>query len=199
MKNKQLNIALFGAPGTGKGTQSKRLIPLYNAIHIAPGDIFRQEMANNTPLGQQIKTFIEQGSLAPEHIVVQMVSKKLNQHQASPTILFDGYPRSLKQAHALDEQLGQLNRKLDLVFLIEVKEAIIQKRLAHRQQKEGRADDQIEKIRHRLQLYQRYSPPIIQYYQAQNKLITIDGLGTVNDTFSLITQAIQQYQATPTD
>ncbi len=188
-----INIVLFGAPGAGKGLQSNYLLQQYPLKHIAPGNIFREEIKRKSTLGKILSQYMSQGNLVPEQIVIETVSKTLQEaHAQNPTqcFLFDGYPRSQEQAIALHSQLKALQTYLHLFILLEVDQQTIQNRLAIRRDMEGRDDDHEQKIAHRLSLYKEYSQPIIHYYQ--DIIVNIQGTGTPEKVRQRIRTAIEQ-------
>lgn len=192
------NIVLFGPPGAGKGVQSQRLIARYPLAHIAPGNVFREEIAQRTPLGRSVQAYIDEGHLVPERMVIELVSRHLAWQQPTHGILFDGYPRSLEQANALEEQLAAIQRALDLVLLLDVPPQEATQRLAIRQQVADRADDTTAKAAHRLELYEAYAPPIIAYYRKRHRLVAIDGVGTIDSIHQQIAKAIEALPTPPT-
>lgn len=190
------NFVLFGAPGCGKGMQSKQLMGRYQITHIAPGNAFREEIAKQTPLGSSLQGYLDQGDLVPEHIVIDSVQKQLKnlRHKQVLGFMFDGYPRSLAQAKALDKQLHAIHSQLHLVLLLEVDEETILQRLALRSILEHRADDAEEKVRHRLKLYSKYSKSIISYYSNQEVLVKVSGIGQPDVITDRIVEIIANYQ-----
>lgn len=179
-----MNIILLGAPGSGKGTQSQNLSALYNLNHLSTGDLLRAEITANTPLGQQAKTIMDSGNLVSDDIVIAMIANRLNQQGT----LFDGFPRTLNQAQALDTLLATHNNsQIDYVIELDVdQEEIIQRMLAR-----GRADDNEHTIRNRLNVYNQQTKPLIDYYQQQNKHHKIDGSGAIEDITARIQTIIE--------
>ena len=191
-----LNIALFGPPGAGKGAQSDFLIKKYHLTHISPGNIFRAEIAKKTSLGKMLQHYMDAGNLVPEERVIETVSHALQErNDAHQGFLFDGYPRSVKQAEALDRQLAALAipEKLQHVILLDVSQEEILMRLKKRSEIESRSDDGQDKILHRLGLYRAYSAPIIAYYQESNRIITIPGEGKMEEVHERIAEAIKEF------
>lgn len=186
-----LNIALFGPPGAGKGTQAAFLLQEHHLIHLAPGDIFRDHIARKTPLGLQVKACITQGELASDELVISLVQETLASYQdSSPKgFLLDGYPRTKGQALALDEQLD-----VDAVLFLDVPEEPLVKRLLGRAQEAHREDDAFpERIHHRLEVYKAATLPITAYYAKQGKLIRIDGSPGVEEVREAIQKALADY------
>ncbi len=194
-----LNIALFGPPGAGKGTQSEQLITTHKLTHIAPGNIFREEIYQNTPLGKQVKKYIDKGYLVPNELVLTIVEKKMQANLPhTKGFLFDGYPRTQLQAEALDTQLAACNTSLNLVIFLMVEEEERQRRIKHRSTLLGRIDDQDEtSIVTRMKLYQKDTLPIINYYHQQQKLVKVVSKGTVLEVATQIRNAINTHLAQP--
>ena len=187
-----INIALFGPPGCGKGTQSTRLLEEYKLSHIAPGDIFRAEAKKRTTLGVRIASYIDKGNFVPEDITINLIGEKMMEATQIGGLLLDGYPRSLNQAHALDDQLKQLRIPLHAVVFLEVDNEEIRRRIAERRKKMNRPDDQDEEVfLHRMDLYREMTLPVAQYYAEQKKLIKIDGLGTIEEVTNRIDAVLE--------
>lgn len=178
-----MNIIILGAPGAGKGTQSQFLIDLFKLKHLSTGDMLRAEIEAATELGMQAKSIMDTGELVSDSIVIRMIKERLTREG----ILFDGFPRTLNQAQELDKLMIANNMEIDKVILLEVdNEEIIQRMLAR-----GRADDNETTIRNRLQVYNQQTAPLIDYYEKQNKLARIDGMGEVDTISKRIEQAMQ--------
>ena len=195
---KKLNIALFGPPGAGKGTQSLSLIARYSLVHIAPGDLFRENMGQKTALGKEVRKYICAGKLVPDELVITTVEAKMKAHPQVKGFLFDGYPRTCDQAKALDAQLAQYaNSTLDLVFFLQVDKKEGCKRIKKRSIELNRPDDQHEEqIATRFHHYQESSLPVSAYYKKQGKLIYIGGVGDVSQVRQRIQDRIGSYLAT---
>lgn len=185
-----LNIALFGPPGAGKGTQSKLLIEKYNLTYIATGDILRQEIAENTELGKQAKDIIAKGGLVSDEIIVQIIEKKIKTNPDSKGILFDGFPRTLVQAYILEGLLLKMNTTLSCMISLEVPEKMLIQRLIDRGKTSKRSDDNMEVIKNRLNEYKTKTTPVAQFYDEKSKLYKINGVGTIEEIHERITQAI---------
>lgn len=211
-----MNLLLFGPPGAGKGTQSTFLVEKLDMRHISTGDLFRSAMKNNTELGRKAKQYMDKGQLVPDEIVIGMVEEKLKSLSGQSFIL-DGFPRTEPQAKALDQLLTQLDLKLDWVVSLNVPDETLISRLTGRRvckgcgavyhvdskptQKQGvcdvcggeviqRADDKEDVIKDRLEVYRKSTAPLIDYYQAQNKLLDIDGTGATEAVFERIKTAV---------
>ncbi len=180
-----LNIVLFGPPGAGKGTQSEKLIAEYQLMHLSTGDILRGEIAAGTALGLEAKKLMDAGSLVPDEVVIGMISSKLDQNKNADGFIFDGFPRTVKQAEALDKLLAQKNTSITMMLALEVNDEELTKRLLFRGKFSGRADDQNEEIiRNRIKEYNNKTAPLKSYYSAQSKFQSVNGVGTVDEIFS---------------
>jgi adenylate kinase len=186
-----LNIALFGPPGAGKGTQSQLLIERYNLAYISTGDLLRQEIAENTELGQQVKEIIAQGSLVSDEIMVELIEKKIVQSNESNGILFDGFPRTLVQAYILDGLLLKLNTQLSCMLSLEVPNEELIQRLIERGKSSGRSDDTEDIIKFRLEEYQNKTSPVKGYYQEKNIYFPINGVGPIPEISKRLDKAIE--------
>ncbi len=186
-----LNVIIFGPPGSGKGTQSKNIIDKYELTHLNTGDYIRAEIAAKTPLGKEAKTFIDKGHLVPDEIVIGMISTALEENTAAKGYLFDGFPRTTRQAEALDKLLKLYNTDIDVSILLEVDEEELVKRVLKRGETSGRSDDSSEEIiRERIVEYRNKTAPVADYYRSQNKIKTIKGVGSIDDIFAAISQTI---------
>ena len=177
-----LNIVLFGPPGAGKGTQSEKLIERYGLIHLSTGDIFRANIKGETELGLLAKSFIDKGQLVPDEVTINMLKDQVNQHKDSNGFIFDGFPRTNKQADALDVFLKELGTSITAMISLDVEEEELRNRLAIRAQNSGRVDDADPKvIQNRIEVYLKETSPVKEYYAAQNKWSKIDGFGSIED------------------
>lgn len=181
-----LKIVLLGAPGTGKGTQSEKLVAAYGVPQISTGDLLRKAVADQTELGQQAKTAMDAGELVSDDIVVGMIRERLNEADTADGFILDGFPRSLSQAQALDEMLAQLDRPLQRVVHLQVDDEEIVQRLMAR----GRSDDTEETIRNRLHVFQEQTQPLVDHYRQQGLLATVAGVGDIDEIFDRIVTAI---------
>jgi len=186
-----LNIALFGPPGAGKGTQSQMLIEKYNLAYISTGDLLRQEIAEETALGMQVKDLIGRGGLVSDEIMVELIEKKIITSSDKKGILFDGFPRTLVQAYILDGLLLKLNTSLSCMLSLEVPDEELTRRLIERGKVSGRADDTEEVIKFRLQEYKNKTSPVIGYYQEKNLYVPIPGVGPIPEIFDKLSHAIE--------
>ena len=169
------DLVLLGPPGAGKGTQAARLSLVYGIPHIATGDIFRTLVEDGSPLGAQLKPFLDRGELVPDKLVIDVIRHRLSLPDAQRGFVLDGFPRTVRQAEALDALLAELGRPLDAVLYLETDRASLIDRLMQRGEVEGRSDDRPEVIPHRIDVFLEQTAPLIDYYRRQGKLRVIDG------------------------
>jgi adenylate kinase len=185
------NLILFGPPGSGKGTQSEKLIAKYNLKHLSTGDLLRSEIARKTPLGLEAKKFMDKGQLVPDEVVIGMISSALDTNPDAPGFLFDGFPRTSKQAQALDNLLELKHLSINVMLALDVTEKELVKRLVKRGETSGRPDDNNEQvIKTRIQEYHKKTSAVADHYRKTNKVILIKGEGTVDDIFNNLTKEI---------
>lgn len=190
-KKTMLNLILFGPPGAGKGTQSEKLISTYNLKHISTGDLLRAERQAGTELGNQANEYISKGELVPDAVVIGMVKNYMLAHSEAAGFIFDGFPRTIPQAEALDQMLSEFNTSISVVLGLEVNEDELVKRLLLRGQTSGRVDDQNEDtIRNRFHEYVNKTLPIQGFYSNQGKYHGINGLGEIDQINSELCQWI---------
>lgn len=183
-----INIVLFGKPGAGKGTQAEFLKQKYNLTHLSTGDIFRFNIKNDTDLGKLAKTFMDKGDLVPDEVTIQMLQSEVDNNPKSAGFLFDGFPRTIAQAQALDAFLESKNQAITATVALEADDDILVKRLLERGKTSGRPDDQDEeKIRNRYQEYNEKTAPLMDYYKSQGKFYAVDGIGTVAEITERLT------------
>jgi len=186
-----LNIVLFGPPGAGKGTQSAMLVEKYSLNHLSTGDLLRGEIAAGTTLGLEAKKLMDQGVLVPDEIVIGMIRSKLEQNPYAKGFIFDGFPRTVKQAEALDALLAEKATSITCMLALEVSEDELIKRLLNRGKDSGRSDDQDETIiANRIKEYNAKTAPLAGYYSAQNKFKGINGVGSIETIFGALCSAI---------
>jgi adenylate kinase len=187
-----LNLVLFGPPGAGKGTQAEFLIKNYQLIHLSTGDLLRSEIISNTRLGLEAKKFMDQGELVPDAVVIGMIENKLISHRDANGFIFDGFPRTVEQAKALDELLNRNETPISGMLSLEVEEEELISRLLKRGQISGRPDDQdLSVIQNRIDVYSQKTSPLINYYGTQNKHYSINGMGSIEDIAGRLTETIR--------
>ena len=188
-----LNLVLFGPPGAGKGTQSQKLIEKYQLIHLSTGDLLRSEISNGTILGLEAKKLMDEGKLVPDEVVIGMINNQLAKNPDVNGFIFDGFPRTVAQAEALDALLQKHNEQIAGMISLEVNEDELEKRLLLRGKDSGRADDaNPEIIRKRIAEYQSKTTPVANFYKQQGKLNTVYGIGTIDDIFNKISEVIEK-------
>ena len=187
-----LNIILFGPPGSGKGTQSEKIIGKYKLVHISTGDLLREEVANQTELGMKAKEIMERGELVSDEIVIGMISNKLEEHQDGPGFIFDGFPRTVEQARELRKALTDYDERISVMISLEVPREELVKRLLKRGEESGRTDDNLETINNRIDVYNRQTIPVTYYYQKMHKHVPVNGVGTVDEIFKRIVKVIEK-------
>ena len=189
----KLNLVLFGPPGAGKGTQSDKIIEKYNMTHISTGNLFREHIGNGTELGKTAQKFMDHGKLVPDEVVINMVEDLLNSKDDSSGYIFDGFPRTVNQAIALDNLLSKYNSEIKLTISLEVDETELKNRLLARGKISGRPDDQNEeKINTRIEVYKNETLRVANYYQSKSKLHKIKGVGSVENIFQNICNTIEK-------
>lgn len=186
-----MRLVLLGAPGSGKGTQAVRLKEYLQVPHISTGDLLRAEVAAGSPLGLQAKEVMARGDLVSDEILLGMLKDRLSREDTRNGFILDGYPRNLAQAAALDALLESLGQKFDAAVQLTVDNEQIIERLAGRAKAEGRADDTPESVRHRLKVYDEKTAPVIDYYRQHGQLTVVNGVGSLDEVFSRIVEAIQ--------
>ena len=188
------NIVIFGAPGSGKGTQSERLIDQYGLHHISTGDVLRSHMARGTELGKIAESFISQGQLIPDELMINILADVLDSNPAATQkgVIFDGFPRTIPQAKALNELLAKRGTEVHVVIGLEVDDEELVDRLIKRGQMSGRSDDNLETINKRLTVYHSQTSPLRDYYMTEGKYKAIEGKGSIDDIFNAIKKSIDQ-------
>lgn len=189
-----LNLVLFGPPGAGKGTQSQKLIDTYQLVHLSTGDILRSEITAGTSLGIEAKKLMDKGILVPDEVVIGMISNKLDDNKDAKGFIFDGFPRTVAQAEALDELLQSKQTAITVMIALEVNDDELEKRLLRRGENSGRPDDaNPEVIRKRITEYNAKTAPVASFYKEQNKFTSITGIGSIDEIFGLINHVIGQF------
>ncbi len=188
-----LNIVLFGPPGAGKGTQSERLVAKYNLAHLSTGDIFRANIKGETELGKLAKSYMDQGNLVPDEVTIKMLDQELKKRPEATGFIFDGFPRTVAQADALDDLLKAKNTQISAMLALEVSEEELRDRLTKRAQTSGRKDDADPKvIQNRIDVYQKETAPVKDFYAGQNKLKEVNGEGSIDAITQRLFQVIDQ-------
>jgi adenylate kinase len=186
------NLILFGPPGSGKGTQSEKIVEKFGLIHLSTGNLLRQEIADETPLGLQAKNFMDKGQLVPDEVVIGMIDSCLEKHAGAKGFLFDGFPRTVAQAEALDKLLTLKKTAIAKVIALDVVEEELVQRLLKRGETSGRSDDTNEAvIRKRFAVYKDETEPVADYYREQEKFEMIQGIGTIDEIFKALSTLIE--------
>lgn len=187
------NLILFGPPGCGKGTQSDKLVAKYGLVHLSTGNLLREEIAQKTPLGVEARSFMDKGQLVPDEVVIGMVDSYFDKHKGSKGFLFDGFPRTVAQAKALDSLLELKKTEIAAVLALEVGEEELVKRLLNRGKTSGRSDDTNEEvIRKRFSVYINETTPVAEHYKKAKKFQAIKGEGSVDEIFEAVSDAIDK-------
>lgn len=187
-----INIVLFGKPGAGKGTQAEFLKEKYQLTHISTGDVFRYNLKNDTDLGRQARAYMDAGDLVPDALTISMLEAEVEKHPNTKGFLFDGFPRTIAQAEALDAFLASKNWSVTATIALEADDEILVSRLLERGKTSGRPDDQDEeKIRNRYEEYNEKTAPLIAYYRKQQKYYPVDGIGTIPEITERLSLVIE--------
>ncbi len=184
------NIIIFGAPGSGKGTQGQKLTDRYKLTHISTGEVLREKIRKQTPLGKLADEYISKGQLVPDNVVIDILTKFFADNPTSNGYIFDGFPRTLRQGEAMDEMLAEKNESINVVLWLDVDDDELVERLLNRGKEMGRNDDNLETIKSRLKVYYQKTAPLKEFYSKQGKLIKINGMGTVEEIFSRIEKVV---------
>lgn len=188
------NVIIYGAPGSGKGTQSELIIKKYNLRHFSTGDLLRKEIAEGTELGEKAHQYISVGQLVPDDLIIGMIAHKLDTLNKTEIngIILDGFPRTLAQAEALDKMLELRGEQTEILIDLDVKEEELIDRLVKRGQTSGRSDDNLETIQKRLHVYHSQTKPVSEYYKSKGKYIAIQGTGSIEEIFERIEKALDK-------
>jgi adenylate kinase len=190
------NLILFGPPGSGKGTQSEKIVEQFGLIHLSTGNLLRQEIADRTPLGLEARNFMDKGQLVPDAVVIGMIDSSLEKHPYAKGFLFDGFPRTVAQAEALDKLLSFKKTSIAKVLALDVNEDELVTRLIKRGETSGRSDDTNEEvIRKRFAVYKKDTEPVAEYYKQQGKFETVKGVGSIDEIFETLSALIKTEMA----
>ncbi len=187
-----LNLVFFGPPGGGKGTQAAKVAEQYNLVHVSTGDILRAEIKRESELGLKIKDIINKGELVPDHLLIKILENVFDNHKEADGFIFDGFPRTLPQAEALDEMMTRRNCQLKQVLSLDVPVEELLERLLKRAQEQGRTDDTEDVIKNRLRVYHKHTQPLVDYYRRNGIYSEIYGVGSVEEIFQELCQIIDQ-------
>lgn len=185
-----LNIVIFGPPGSGKGTQSEAIIEKYGLSHISTGEILRAEIKAGSDIGIIAASYIDRGELVPDSVIIEMLDQKLNRLNNSTGVIFDGFPRTVAQARALKEMLARRNQTIEVMLNLEVNKEELIARLLKRGETSGRSDDNLETITKRIEVYERDTAPVIDFYKAEGLYRGVCGVGSVDRIFERISEAL---------
>ncbi|MFZ5722011.1 MAG: adenylate kinase [Pseudomonadota bacterium] len=185
-----MNLILFGPPAAGKGTQAKRLVETRNMVQLSTGDMLRAAIASRSELGQRVEGIMQRGDLVSDEIVIELIENRLPEAEAAGGAIFDGFPRTLAQAEALDAMLKRRGSQIDLVLRLKVDDEALKQRIAGRFAESGRPDDNPESFAVRLGAYNAQTAPLLPYYQGQGKLVELDGMGSIDQVAAAIDAAL---------
>jgi adenylate kinase len=185
-----MNLILFGPPAAGKGTQAKRLVETRGMVQLSTGDMLRAAIASGSELGQRVDGIMKAGGLVSDAIVVELIESRLPETEAAGGAIFDGFPRTIAQAEALDHMLDARRRPVDLVIRLKVDDAALMQRVAGRFAESGRPDDNPDAFKVRLATYNEQTAPLLPYYQRHNKLVEVDGMGVIDEVAAAIDAAL---------
>jgi adenylate kinase len=190
-----MNLILFGPPAAGKGTQAKRLVETRNMVQLSTGDMLRAAIASGSELGKRVEGIMQRGELVSDEIVIELIEARLPEAEAAGGAIFDGFPRTLPQAEALDAMLKGRGSRIDLVLRLKVDDGELIKRVAGRFAESGRPDDNPESFKVRLSAYNAQTAPLLPYYRDQGKLAEVDGMGSIDEVAAAIDAALDAGKA----
>ena len=190
-----MNLILFGPPGSGKGTQAKRLVETRGMVQLSTGDMLRAAIAARSELGRQVEPILAAGALVPDAIVIALIEERMPEAEAAGGAIFDGFPRTVAQAEALDDMLEARGRRIDQVVRLKVDDAELLERITSRYVEQQRPDDNPDTFKTRLAAYNAQTAPLLPYYEAQGKLVEVDGMGTIPEVAKAIDAALETMPA----
>ena len=190
-----MNLILFGPPAAGKGTQAKRLVAERGMVHLSTGDMLRAACNSGSELGKRVAAIMHAGSLVSDDIVIALIEERLPEAEAAGGAIFDGFPRTVAQAEALDAMLARRGQQIDHVIRLKVDDEALMHRIARRFEQEGRADDNPESFKVRLTAYNNQTAPLLPFYRAQGKLVEVDGMAPIEAVAKSIDAALQEEEA----
>jgi adenylate kinase len=185
-----MNLILFGPPAAGKGTQAKRLVETRKMVQLSTGDMLRAAIASGSELGKRVSGIMERGELVSDEIVIELIEQRLPEAEAAGGAIFDGFPRTIAQAQALDEMLEHRGSRIDLVIRLKVDDEALMRRIAGRYAESRRPDDNPESFKVRLDAYNTQTAPLLPYYETHNKLVAVDGMGSIDEVAAGIDTAL---------
>jgi len=189
-----INLILFGPPGSGKGTQAEKLVNKYKLLHISTGDLFRYNLKNDTPLGKEAKKYIDKGELVPDSVTIKMLREKVEANPKVKGYIFDGFPRTIPQAEALDQLLASKEQSVSVLIALDVDDEEIVKRLLERGKTSGRKDDANEEvIRNRIDVYKKETSPVFDFYSKTGKSVKVNGIGTIYAIFRRLCKILNKF------
>lgn len=187
------NFLIFGPPGSGKGTQSVKLAEEFRLIHLSTGDMLREEVAAATEMGKRVEGLMKRGELVPDEVVIQMIAERIDANPSAGGFIFDGFPRTVEQAAALDEVLEEKNTSISKMLMLEVEHDELVKRLLLRAETSGRPDDKkVDVIENRIKVYREKTEPVIDYYRKDNKYLPVNGMGDIDEIFDRLCKAVER-------
>ncbi|MBN1338858.1 MAG: adenylate kinase [Bacteroidales bacterium] len=188
-----VNLVLFGPPGSGKGTQSVKIAEKYKLVHISTGDVFRREIRAKSELGLKVQSIIEKGELVSDDLLIQILENEIKKYPDAQGFVFDGFPRTIRQAEDLDKLMAKMGEKLTVVLSLTVNDNEILQRLLKRAEIEGRKDDTREVIENRISVYNAQTQPLIDFYKAKGILTDVEGIGSIDEIFSHLCAVIDAH------
>ena len=186
-----MNLILLGPPGAGKGTQAKGIAARYGLVQLSTGDMLRAAVAAGSGVGREVKAIMERGDLVPDTVVVRVIGERIDQPDCKQGVIFDGFPRNLAQADALDAMLGEEGRTLDAILFFDLADDVATERMLGRASHEGRPDDAPEAIRRRLELYHEQTAPVVERYRVTGKLVPLHAAWSIDTVYAEIQQALR--------